>query len=97
MKPQKAEKPYRGCEICEQKMRADERAKTEKKFRFELKQLDEWHIANTKLQLANERAKTLKEVITETNKAGYFDGSEFDIGPFVLWLEAELKKLEGKT
>ena len=27
-KPQpKTEKPYRGCEICEQKMRADERAK----------------------------------------------------------------------
>ena len=36
-KPQsKTEKHYRGCEICEQKMRADERAKTLKEVKGKL-------------------------------------------------------------
>jgi len=72
------------------RVRADERAKLEKKFEFERKQMVDWGEANTKLQVEQARADVLKMVY---EKAYKLDWSE---DAFVIWLEAELKKVNGK-
>jgi len=68
--------------------RADERAKLEKKFEFERKQMVDWGEANTKLQVEQARADVLKMVY---EKAYKLDWSE---DAFVIWLEAEIKEIK---